>query len=344
MEEKQTEAEFHAALRAKLLKESQKSSIPMHMTKAPTGASKSLEDLLSDEATVDIPLSISAPSESNLSTKIDPNKNIEEIELSLIDDSPWQPRTGYEEVYIQQLAAMLQDRGQDEPVKLRPKDGGRFEIISGHRRCRAGRLNGWTVIDSFVSVMSDREAELATLISNEGHVGLTEYEKALSYKRAIERGFATSQFQVGRLFGCSQGRVSQCLSLLDLPVEFVELLDRYPGLFGYRFAVVISKLIKLYPTNIETVLIGVEQLIDKPDMETDDLVQFVERKLNKRPNEVLADPTLVSDVNGKSLFSVKLRGNKIVIDIKEAFDPVLVNKSTLAALRALALTTKSDED
>lgn len=322
----QSEAEFQASLAARLSSLNKPATQPnMVMTKPPTGPSKSLEELLqskeSEHAVVD-------------ATNI--GKSIEKIAVQLIDDSPWQPRTKYDESYIQALGDMLLDRGQDDPINVRLMPNGRYELISGHRRVRAARLIGWSTINAQINKLDDRNAELATLVSNEGRIDLTDYEKAKTYKRAIERGFAKTQTDVARLFGCTQARVAQCLSLLNLPDQVKAILDKYPSLFGYRYGKVISDLIKEFPEGLETILLGVEQLIDNHELTSDDLRSFVEKQLVKRVRGLPTKPTLIVDSNGVSLFAVKVTDKQIIIDVKENADASIAGKHTLAALRDLA--------
>lgn len=329
----QTEAEFQASLAAKLSNINKPLSMPnMVMTKPPTGPSKSLEELLQSNEQPTTSQSIASE-----------EKTIQKIPVHLIDDSPWQPRTKYDESYIQALGEMLVDRGQDDPINVRLMPTGRYELISGHRRVRAARMIGWSTISAQVNSLDDRSAELATLVSNEGRIDLTDYEKAKTYKQAMNRGFAKTQAEVARLFGCTQARVAQCLGLLNLPDPIKSILDKYPSLFGYRYGRVIADLIKEFPDGLETIIFGIEKLIDNHDLNGDDLRAFVERQLVKRTRELPRKPTLIVDTNGVSLFSVKITEKQIIIDIKENVDLEIASKKTLAALRDFALSTGEEE-
>lgn len=362
---KETEAEFQAGLAKRLLESQQAQGSPsenkhrtvtadgMHMNEVPMGKSKSLDELMSqsnnaDEATSPPLLGIiselqAGPTLPNVGST--PSEGvIVRIPLQCLADSPWQPRVRYDETALMALGETLLDRGQDEPITVRQIAGGKYELISGHRRTRAARMIGWASLEAKIVVKSDDEAELATLVSNESHEGLSEYEKAVSYKKALDRGFAKDQAGVARLFSCSQARVSQCLSLLKLPVPFLGLLERYPGLFGFRYAKVIVELLKTYPDNADTVIQGAEKLIDNPDLSEDDLRTFVARALHKRIRSANNQPTIIPDRSGASLFTVRIRDKQIVIDIKDGFDPNLVSKRTAATLREIASTVGKDEE
>jgi ParB family chromosome partitioning protein len=331
-----SDEDFAASLRAQLQpKVAAKTGTPMVMTKPPIGPSKSLEELISGNKEI-----IKQPSKIAFSGD---EEVLHKLPVNLIDDSPWQPRTKYDEGYIQALGAMLEDRGQSTPIMVRQMPSGRFELIAGHRRVRAARLIGWSSINASIVALDDHQAELGTLVSNEGHQGLTEYEKGKSYQRALDRGFAHTLAGVGRLFGCSQGRVSQCISLVNLPVPVIELLDKYPGLFGYRYAKTVKDLFREFPSGADTIVLGIEKLIDDAELDGDNLRSYVEKSLLNRTRAKPASPTIVADPNGVSLFSVKVTDHRIIIDIKENFDSLKAGKKTLSALRELAAELKKLE-
>lgn len=326
MTEKLSDEEFNASLRAKFQQNFPAIVNGQVQNSTPTGKSKSLEELV-------------ATNKVEIDEKKTLTEVIEEIVLlpvNLIEDSPYQPRINYDEGYIQSLAHMIKDRGQDDPVIVRKNSNGKFELIAGHRRLRAVKLNGDSLIKAKILSLSDQQAELATLVSNEGRVDLTDYEKALIYQTAEDRGFAKGQVGLARLFGCSQGRISQCLSLLKLPKDVRNILDDYPGLFGYRFAIVISELVKKYPDGLPTIVDGVKQLIDNDEFTSDDLKIFVDQRLSPRTRPEIVIPKVVANSHGDSIFTLKLKKNQIVIDIKDKTqDKDAVTEKMIEALRNL---------
>lgn len=341
----ESEAAFNATLAARLVAGvgagSGASSPPpangaMHMTAAPTGPSKSLEALLEGDVPGAAPNLHSATSEA--ASDVEQAEGlIIRIQLQLVVDSPWQPRTRYDETDLQALGQAMKDRGQDEPIKVRKLPSGQFELIYGHRRIRAARLIGWADIKATVVELDDKSAELATLVSNESQIGLSDWERAQAYLQALNHGLASDQKDVGRLFSCSQSRVSQCLTLYKLPEAILQLLATYPGLVKYRHAKAVLQLVKDYPEGQEAILAAVESMIDRPDLEADELRNLVEKALRpKRPRPKALEPRLISDKNGASAFSVKLHERQIVINIEEGVDVEMAGKRTMAALREYA--------
>jgi len=344
----ETEAAFNATLASRLAGRAGVPAAPtangaMHMTAAPNGPSKSLEELLQG----DTPAAVShqsSPSNAEPGNAKQSEDFIVRIQLQLVVDSPWQPRTRYDETELQALGQTLKDRGQEEPIRVRKLQNGYFELICGHRRIRAARLIGWAEIKATIVDLDDKSAELATLVSNESQVGLSDWERAQAYRQSLDHGLAVDQKDVGRLFSCSQSRVSQCLTLYKLPAAILQLLDKYPGLVKYRHAKAVMQLLNDYPEGEEAIVAAVESMIDQPDIEADDLRTRVEKALKpKRTRPKALEPRLISDRNGSSAFSVKLHERQIVIDIEDGVDVEMAGKRTMAALREYAQTLELPE-
>jgi ParB family chromosome partitioning protein len=336
---RESESEFNATLAARLAAGRSSAQPPangaMHMTAAPKGPSKSLEALLKDDTPAAAPIPSTHMIESGSTEQSE--DVIVRIQVQLVVDSPWQPRTRYDETDLQALGQTMKDRGQDEPIKVR-------KLIYGHRRIRAARLIGWADIKATVVELDDKAAELATLVSNESQVGLTDWERAQAYKQSLDHNLAADQKEVGRLFSCSQSRVSQCLTLYKLPEPILQLLGKYPDLIKYRHAKSILQLAKDYPEGEKAILGAVESMIDQPDLEADELRSLVEKALKpKRPRPKVLEPRLIGDKNGSSAFSVKLNERQIVINIDYGVDVEMTLKRTMAALREYAQTFELSE-
>lgn len=334
----QSEAAFNATLKDRV--QAATTGAPaMHMTASPTGASKSLEELLNDE-NAGAPQPPAAPAVNpGAPGAMDESKLVRRIALQDIVDSPYQPRKRYDETRIQLLGEALKARGQDDPIVVRRLASGKYELVSGHRRTRAARLIGWSEIDARVRALSDRDAELATLTSNESNEELSTYERAKAYQEALDRGFATDQKGIASLFGCSQGRVSQCLSLLQFPGPILDLLEKYPGLLKTRHARVVKDVLARHPQAVDTVAAAVEVLIDRPEMDVDELraalhKPFEKKRVRRKPPE----PRMITDRNGASVFKVQVTEREIVIRVEEGVDVDLASRRAMAALREFAGT------
>lgn len=313
------------------------------MNKPPVGTSKTLDEMFStqsiDEAQSQVP-SVDAGSGSAGTVENRPVAGqyayvIEQIPLALIDDSPYQPRVGYDETAIQALGALLAADGQNDAIIVRKMPDGRFQLISGHRRTRAAKLIGWTDIAARIVSKDEFQTKATAFFSNEGAVHLSEFEKALMYRAALDEGIVSSQGDLVVRTGLSKGRISQIMSLLKLPEPFLNLLNSYPYLFGYTVGDEVRKLLVQFPSGQDTILEGVQRLIDNPDLAAKDIREFVIRKLSvKKP--VTQKPQVVTSQSGKEYFAVSATEKRLVIDFKEPLDNSALGKRMLAFLREFA--------
>jgi len=117
------------------------------------------------------------------------------IPLELIHDNPYNPRKFYEQAEIRSLAESMAKVGLLNPVKVREAAPG-FELVHGHRRVRAARLLEWSGIQATIATLSDEELLLVSLIENLEREDLSDYEKALAFKRMHDE-FGKTEEQVG---------------------------------------------------------------------------------------------------------------------------------------------------
>lgn len=259
------------------------------------------------------------------------------ILLDLIDDSPYQPRIQYDPTELDNLGHTMAAAGQEESITVRGKIGGRYELISGHRRTRAARNLGWTEIEAIIKDMPDREAELSTMVRNEARVDLTDYERGKLYKRSLTSGFAATQAEIANLFGTTQSKVSKCLAMLSLPATYTDILEDRPGVFGATCASVIAQLLKDYPTEAALIEEGMRRIVyDGADQKT--LKGWVEQMLKQRSmKKAPAARAVITNKAGRQMFTAKVVGRDIVIRVSaHEVDTHDANEKILAALRDMA--------
>jgi ParB family chromosome partitioning protein len=146
-----------------------------------------------------------------------------EIAIELIDPSPLQPRSVFDDGKLDDLAKSIRTNGVVQPVLLRRK-GNRFELIAGERRWRAAELAGLVKIPAVIrSVPDDKVLEIA-LIENIQREDLNPIEEARAYKKLIET-LGLTQETVGERVGRDRSYVTNFLRLLKLPEDLQELLQ-----------------------------------------------------------------------------------------------------------------------
>ena len=111
---------------------------------------------------------------------------IYDIPISEIDDFPDHPFKVKIDEDMDQLVQSIKERGIITPVTLRPKEDGRYEIVSGHRRKRACELAGFDTVKAEVREMTRDEAIILMVESNLQRSTILPSEKAFSYKMRLE--------------------------------------------------------------------------------------------------------------------------------------------------------------
>ncbi len=137
------------------------------------------------------------------------------IPLDLIDADP-QVRTVFDEDELQELAETIKAHGVQQPVKVRPKEGGRYVLVFGERRVRASRLANMKTIPAYVEEMDDAKAEDVQFIENIQRAELSTAELAAMigkrYNTLKERGEKAPLDAIAAAFKKSKSWVSKYLS------------------------------------------------------------------------------------------------------------------------------------
>lgn len=113
-------------------------------------------------------------------------EKVEEIDISLIDNFPNHPFKVLENEDLSKLQDSIREYGVLEPILVRPKDDGRYEIVSGHRRKKASELLGVQKIKCIIKNYTDDEATINMVDSNLHREKILPSEKAFAYKMKLE--------------------------------------------------------------------------------------------------------------------------------------------------------------
>ena len=184
-----------------------------------------------------------------------------DIPISEIDDFPDHPFKVKIDEDMDQLVQSIKERGIITPVTLRPKEDGRYEIVSGHRRKKACELAGLDTVKAEVREMSRDEAIILMVESNLQRSTILPSEKAFSYKMRLEamnrQGQRTDLTSspvgiklqgkqsleiVGESAGDSRNQVHRYIRLTELVQPLLDLVDE--GRIAFRPAVELSYLKK----------------------------------------------------------------------------------------------------
>jgi ParB family chromosome partitioning protein len=152
---------------------------------------------------------------------------LREIDVDLIDRSPYQPRADFNEEALQELADSIRAQGVIQPVVVRPKlsTPGRFELIAGERRWRAAQLAGLHQVPAVVREVDDQAAMAMALIENIQRQQLNPIEEAAALNRLIDE-FGLTHEQTAEAVGRSRAAVSNMLRLLNLEPGVKTMLEK----------------------------------------------------------------------------------------------------------------------
>ncbi len=172
------------------------------------GLGRGLDALLGSSTLSDAPVSTSTPTQKN---------GLQYLAVDLIDRSPYQPRSHFNEEALQELADSIRAQGVVQPIVVRPnKTKGRFELIAGERRWRAAQLAGLHEIPAVVRDDVDDQAAMAmALIENIQRQALNPMDEAVALNRLIDE-FGLTHEQTAEAVGRSRVSVTNMLRLLNL--------------------------------------------------------------------------------------------------------------------------------
>jgi ParB family chromosome partitioning protein len=142
--------------------------------------------------------------------------------IAEIRPNTYQPRKGFDEKAIEELATSIQEKGILQPLIVRKTQSG-YEIIAGERRWRAAQKAGLTQVPVIVKDVSDREALELALVENLQREDLNPIEEATAYEHLIE-DFGLTHEEISKRIGKERSTITNQLRLLKLPDEVKQAL------------------------------------------------------------------------------------------------------------------------
>jgi ParB family transcriptional regulator, chromosome partitioning protein len=158
------------------------------------------------------------------------------LPVEAIHPNPRQPRKRFEPEATSGLAASIRHQGVLQPVIVRPRREGGYELVAGERRWRAAREAGSATVPAVVREADDRESLLLGLVENVARENLSPVEEARAYAVLVDE-FGLTLGDVAERVGRSKPAVSNRLRLLELPDEALWMLARGELTEGHARAV-----------------------------------------------------------------------------------------------------------
>jgi ParB family transcriptional regulator, chromosome partitioning protein len=146
-----------------------------------------------------------------------------QIDIDLIDPSPYQPRTRFAEAALEELAQSIRSSGIIQPLVVR-KIGARYQLIAGERRWRAAQRAQLLRVPAVLREVSDEQALELTLVENIQREDLNPIEQARAFDRLMEE-FHLTQDEVATRTGKDRATVANSIRLLSLEEPLLDWIE-----------------------------------------------------------------------------------------------------------------------
>ena len=148
------------------------------------------------------------------------------VPIEKVQANPDQPRRQFLQEDLDDLTASIQEKGVLQPLMVRPRDGGMYEIVAGERRWRAAQAAQLHEVPVLIRDYSDVEMFEVAIIENIQRSDLNALEEAQSYKQLMDK-FGHTQEKMAEALGKSRSHIANLVRLLHLPDDVQDLvLDR----------------------------------------------------------------------------------------------------------------------
>jgi ParB family chromosome partitioning protein len=149
---------------------------------------------------------------------------VQHLRIDAIVPNRYQPRQSFSPQELAELTASLKQNGLLQPILVRRKGDGIYEIISGERRWRAAKEAGLETIQAVIRNCGDEESVVLALIENIQRADLNPMEMAKTYHRMMNE-FGLTQDTIAQRVDCERSSVANIVRLINLPSEIQQLIE-----------------------------------------------------------------------------------------------------------------------
>ena len=248
------------------------------------------------------------------------------LPISKVEPRAEQPRSRFDDESLQELADSISQYGLIQPITVRRRDSGYYQIIAGERRWRASRLAGLIEVPVRVIEADDRRVAELALVENLQREDLNPIEEALGYKSLIEE-YGLTQEEASQSVGRSRPAIANAMRLLSLSKAVLPLVEEGKLSAGHARA--------LLPLSDEGEQLKAAKAVIDGGLsvrKTEQLVAKTIKKLSEQPTEEDEAQKLVVDyiaetedqlsrsLGRKGGIEQKRRGGKIVLEFYDSDD------------------------
>ena len=149
---------------------------------------------------------------------------VQHLRINAIVPNRYQPRQTFSPQELAELTASLKQNGLLQPILVRRKGDGIYELISGERRWRAAKEAGLETIQAVIRNCGDEESVVLALIENIQRADLNPMEMAKTYHRMMNE-FGLTQDTIAQRVDCERSSVANIVRLINLPSEIQQLIE-----------------------------------------------------------------------------------------------------------------------
>ena len=169
-----------------------------------------------------------------------PRSDLQRLAIQEIQPNPFQPRRTFTEEELRELESSLSATGLLQPITVRARSTGGYELVAGERRLRAATRLGWTEIPALIRDFDDQAMLTLALVENLQRANLNPLEEAEGYQRLIDE-FGLTQQQVADAVGKDRTTVTNLLRVLTLPAAVLQMVERGHLTTGHARALLVLK-------------------------------------------------------------------------------------------------------
>ena len=234
------------------------------------------------------------------------NTNINKLAITDLVRNKLQPRKNFDKENLEDLTNSIRERGIIQPIIVRESENNKnkYEIITGERRWIAAQNAGLHDVPVVITEANDLKSLEFAIVENVQRHDLNPIEEANGYQKLIGQ-FKYDHEKVAKFIGKSRSHISNCLRLLTLPKEVIELIETNKLSQGHAKVLV----------GLENALFVAKKIVEKKlsVRQAENLVRVFKTK--KVPKYISKDPNLIQlesslkDKTGLNIFIKNKRNN-----------------------------------
>lgn len=143
------------------------------------------------------------------------DKSVNEVSIENISANPYQPRTEFESVELQQLSDSIKKHGVIQPLVVSSINDWKYQLIAGERRLRAAKMAGLSKVPVIVRSFSQQQQLEVALIENIQRKDLKPLELAVAYQKLVDQ-FNLTHEKIGESVGKATSTITNILRLQNL--------------------------------------------------------------------------------------------------------------------------------